>query len=637
MVSTQTDRADGLSSATALKGPCRCATTANITLSGLQTIDAVSLAAGDRVLVKNQSTAADNGIWIAATGAWSRARDFSLSRDIRKGTSVNVTDGTVNGGAWWTLSTADSVVVGTTALSFSQLFGAQVAAAQAAADAAEAARDVILALDYVEQSEVGAVNGVAPLGSDGKVPSAYLDSVGVTDGDRGDIVVSDAGATWLLDLPTDGEAQLGALTAKGMNAAKTRIAVSSQTGCIDVNTYSDGTGTAANDQAALDAALADARLNPTTKTVLLTRDFKLSSQLNLDTGGLSVAGANKNVKLLVQTDIDSCLYITESNVSVSNLTLDNVVYGRATAGIKVNKPWSTMPIFLSRLNLSSFETAIDWANGDMPNYDDIRAVACKDNLRFRNNGMNGFVSNIRTWGGRGVVIGKDTSLADKQQMEGTSFVNLNILMWDTVNGVATGNAIDISGGLVLNFTNVVVDQVWHGDGISLKTVDGNAPDSIKFFGLWVGATGTGLGDSTINGFNLQGGSRGLSIFGGRMHGMKNTGITLNGLSTAASIGARVDSVMFTSCGRDLYTAYSTGTFTGNYFEGTTAGVYEVVGGSHVGVGNYFAIAPAGILSSSQWLSNLGPGAFRGIPAASTGLVAGKMWIDTAASNVVKMV
>src|SRR5574343_963665 len=54
---------------------CRAATTANITLSGTQTIDGVSVIAGDRVLVKNQSTASANGIYVVAAGAWSRSSD----------------------------------------------------------------------------------------------------------------------------------------------------------------------------------------------------------------------------------------------------------------------------------------------------------------------------------------------------------------------------------------------------------------------------------------------------------------------------------------------------------------------------------------------------------------------------------
>lgn len=53
----------------------RAATTANITLSGAQTIDGVSIIAGDRVLVKNQSTASQNGVYVCAAGSWTRATD----------------------------------------------------------------------------------------------------------------------------------------------------------------------------------------------------------------------------------------------------------------------------------------------------------------------------------------------------------------------------------------------------------------------------------------------------------------------------------------------------------------------------------------------------------------------------------
>jgi hypothetical protein len=58
------------------KANVKAATTANITLSGAQTIDGVSILAGDRVLVKDQSTASQNGIYVAAAGAWTRASDF---------------------------------------------------------------------------------------------------------------------------------------------------------------------------------------------------------------------------------------------------------------------------------------------------------------------------------------------------------------------------------------------------------------------------------------------------------------------------------------------------------------------------------------------------------------------------------
>jgi hypothetical protein len=64
------------------KQPVAVATLTNITLSGLQTIDGYTTLAGDRVLVKNQSTAANNGIYIAASGAWARSEDANTWNEL---------------------------------------------------------------------------------------------------------------------------------------------------------------------------------------------------------------------------------------------------------------------------------------------------------------------------------------------------------------------------------------------------------------------------------------------------------------------------------------------------------------------------------------------------------------------------
>ncbi|RWJ37458.1 hypothetical protein [Mesorhizobium sp.] len=112
MTSIAIDLADGLSSATAYKGPCKVATTANITLSGLQTIDGVAVVADDRVLVKDQTTASQNGIYVADTGPWRRAKDFAGNRDVRKGTRVWVTEGD-SGPIELEVTTENPVVVGT--------------------------------------------------------------------------------------------------------------------------------------------------------------------------------------------------------------------------------------------------------------------------------------------------------------------------------------------------------------------------------------------------------------------------------------------------------------------------------------------------------------------------------------------
>ena len=65
----------------AIKPPVDVATTANITLSGEQTIDGV-LTSGSRVLVKNQSTASQNGIYVSSSGAWSLAADFNSTNQM---------------------------------------------------------------------------------------------------------------------------------------------------------------------------------------------------------------------------------------------------------------------------------------------------------------------------------------------------------------------------------------------------------------------------------------------------------------------------------------------------------------------------------------------------------------------------
>lgn len=64
------------------KASVRCATTANITLSGTQTIDTVAVVANDRVLVKNQSTASQNGIYIASGSGWTRATDADTWNEL---------------------------------------------------------------------------------------------------------------------------------------------------------------------------------------------------------------------------------------------------------------------------------------------------------------------------------------------------------------------------------------------------------------------------------------------------------------------------------------------------------------------------------------------------------------------------
>lgn len=103
-----------------VKMSVQAATTANITLSGTQTIDGVALVAGNRCLVKNQTAAQDNGIYDVSAGAWTRSADASTITEIA-GAAVNVDAGTVNGGKIYDTDLKTTDTLGTTAMNWYSL------------------------------------------------------------------------------------------------------------------------------------------------------------------------------------------------------------------------------------------------------------------------------------------------------------------------------------------------------------------------------------------------------------------------------------------------------------------------------------------------------------------------------------
>ena len=121
MTSPTVDQRFGLVGGTAFKAPCAAASTGNLTLSGEQTINTVSVVTDDRVLVKDQTTTSSNGIYVADTGDWTRATDFDGNLDVRKGTLVYVTGGTSVGKGLWTVTSSDPITIDTDAVSFASV------------------------------------------------------------------------------------------------------------------------------------------------------------------------------------------------------------------------------------------------------------------------------------------------------------------------------------------------------------------------------------------------------------------------------------------------------------------------------------------------------------------------------------
>ena len=155
MVSATTDRRLGLAGNTAFKPPVDCATTASITLSGEQVIDGVTTS-GSRVLVKDQVSAADNGIYDSSSAAWTRAIDANGNYDLKSGTLVLVAAGTVNAGRVYECTAANPITPGTTSItwavsltaSISTLSFLQAGTGAVARDAQSKMREVVSAEDF---------------------------------------------------------------------------------------------------------------------------------------------------------------------------------------------------------------------------------------------------------------------------------------------------------------------------------------------------------------------------------------------------------------------------------------------------------------------------------------------------------
>ncbi|MHC2578237.1 hypothetical protein ACVI1J_009672 [Bradyrhizobium diazoefficiens] len=99
------------------KPSVKAATTANITLSGAQTIDGVALGAGDLCLVKDQSTASQNGAYVVAAGAWTRTPTMDAWSEV-PGAYMFVEQGTLNGDTGWVCTSDQGGTIGATAISF---------------------------------------------------------------------------------------------------------------------------------------------------------------------------------------------------------------------------------------------------------------------------------------------------------------------------------------------------------------------------------------------------------------------------------------------------------------------------------------------------------------------------------------
>jgi len=189
---------DGLANGLDVKASVRAATTANITLSNTQTVDGVALSVGDRVLVKDQTTGSQNGIYVVASGSWTRATDFDNTpgTEVSPGTFFFVEEGTAQADNGYVVSNDTAITIGTTAIVFSQFSGAGQITAGAGLTKSGNTLDVVgtasritvnsdsvdIAATYVGQTSITTLGTIATGTWQGTLIGATYGGTGVNNG-----------------------------------------------------------------------------------------------------------------------------------------------------------------------------------------------------------------------------------------------------------------------------------------------------------------------------------------------------------------------------------------------------------------------------------------------------------------------
>ena len=193
-----------------VKTSCAVATTANVTLSGEQSIDGVTTSAS-RILVKDQSTASQNGIYVTDAGAWSRATDFDAPAEVAS-SFVFISGGTAGADTGWVCTNEpESVAVGTDGITFSQFSDA--GHITAGTGLTKSGNEISINASQSTITSIGTLSGATPLVFEGGTPNDFETSISVTD--------PTADRTWTIPDASDtfvGKATTDTLTNKTLTA-----------------------------------------------------------------------------------------------------------------------------------------------------------------------------------------------------------------------------------------------------------------------------------------------------------------------------------------------------------------------------------------------------------------------------------
>jgi hypothetical protein len=568
---------DAVKQALDIKDSVRVATTANITLSATQTIDGVTVAAGDRVLVKDQTTGSQNGIYVVASGAWTRAADANISAEVTPGLFVFVEEGTANGDNGYVLTTNGPITLDTTALVFTQFSGAGQITAGAGL------------------TKTG--NTIDVVGSAGRI---------VTNADSIDLATVSVGSTVAAGLRKFDVDSYG------------RISQAATATAADINT-AYGSQTANFVLAAPDAAAG----NPSFRALVandipnLSTDKLTSGTLPIARGGTGVTGVPTNGQLLIGnstgytvaeltagtaisvTNAAGSITIANTGVTALTGTANQVSVSASTGSVTLSLPQnihtSATPTFagltitagtvtVSTPHVSSTQTwnagAVSFV-GELVNITDTASAAGSRFIEYQTGGVARFA--VRKDGA--IVTGSWAATTIAANVGGTgqtSYAVGDILFANTTStlaklaGVATGNVL-ISGGVSTAPSYGKVGLTTHISGT-----------------LAVGNGGTGVTSTPTNGQLLIGNGTNYTV----ANLTAGTGVTITNGSGSISIAVATASILAKS--DFIVRQIPTGTVNGSNATFTLAST-PVVGSEsvyvngilqNVGTGNDYTISGA---------------------------------------------
>jgi hypothetical protein len=308
------------------KASCVAATTADITLSGAQTIDGVSVVAGNRVLVKNQSLSQNNGIYLCASGSWTRTTDAN-TWDALTSAFTFIEQGTTNADCGFVCTANAGGTLGTTALPWSQFSGAGTFTAGTGL--------TLTGSVFSLTSPVAVANGGTGLTSLGSgvatflgTPSSANLAAAVTD-------ETGSGALVFASSPTLVTPTLGAATATSLNGV---TLTGTSTPALSVTGTASVSGTNTGDQTTITGNAGSATILQTARNINGvsfngSADITVTAAAGTLTGATLASGvtASSLTSLGTITSLTATALTVNDNTTLGSSNTDTVVFNARVA------------------------------------------------------------------------------------------------------------------------------------------------------------------------------------------------------------------------------------------------------------------------------------------------------------------